>query len=145
VTLAEFGWYESQLKVGPLNEIRPPDIQERNMFAKSVLRKTKLSLQRYPVFPIINAPFRAYDTWWRYVGPLVRNWLVWIFASRENGNFTYQLTERCKVNLAASLATLLQKDYREIAGYFHEIEADDDFNSYIKRLWLKHPAKYRDR
>jgi hypothetical protein len=124
----------------------PQDIQvsqRRIMLFRSVLRTTKLNLQRCPIFPFINAPFRAYDTCRRYISPLVGNWVAWIFTSRENTNFTYQLTDRCKVNLAASLATLLQRDYTEIVGYFHEIETDGDFNSHIKRLWLKHPAKYR--
>lgn len=113
------------------------------MLARSVLRAAKRSLLGYPFFPIINAPFRAFDTWRRYIGPTVKDWLVWIFTSREDLNFTYGLTDRCKVDLAASLASLLQKDYAEIAGYFQEIEADDDFNSHISRLWRAHPEKYR--
>jgi predicted O-methyltransferase YrrM len=97
----------------------------------------------YPFFPAINAPFRAFDTWRRYVGPVVKNWIVWIFTSRADSNFTYALTDRCKINLAASLAGLLGRDYAEIAGYFREIESDEDFNSHIRRLWLKHPERYR--
>jgi predicted O-methyltransferase YrrM len=113
------------------------------MSVKSFLRATKRSLMGYPVFPLINAPFRALHTWRRYIGPLVKNWVVWIFTSREDINFTYALTKRCKVNLAASLASLLQKDYGEIAGYFSEIETDDDFNSHLRRLWLKDPERYQ--
>lgn len=113
------------------------------MSPKSILRAAKRSLRGYPFFPAINAPFRAIDTWRHYIGPLVRNWFVWIFTSREDSNFTFALTDRCKINLAASVASLLQKDYAEIAGYFREIETDDDFNSYVRRLWLKHPERYR--
>jgi predicted O-methyltransferase YrrM len=100
-------------------------------------------LAGYPFFPLVNGPFRAFDTWRRYIGPSVRSWIVWIFTSSEDSNFTYELTERCKVNLAASLASLLQKDYSEIEGYFHEIETDDDFNSHLKRLWRDHPERFR--
>jgi len=110
---------------------------------RDILRTTKRRLLGYPFFPVVNAPFRAFATWRHYVGPLMKNWLVWIFTSREDSNFTYQLTDRCKVSLAASLASLLQRDYAEIAGYFREIETDDDFKSHIRRLWLKHPEKYR--
>src|SRR5258706_2542319 len=113
------------------------------MSAQSIMRTAKRSLMAYPFFPAINAPFRALDTWRRYIGPLVKNWIVWIFTSRADSNFTYELTDRCKVNLAASLASLLQKDYTDIAGYFREIETDDDFNSHVRRLWLKHPERYR--
>jgi hypothetical protein len=50
------------------------------------MRTAKRSLLGYPFFPIINAPFRAFDTWRRYIGPTVKNWLVWIFTSREDSN-----------------------------------------------------------
>ena len=113
------------------------------MLAKSALRATKRSLLSYPFYPIINAPFRVFNTWRRYIGPLVKNWSGWIFSSREDSNFTYGLTDRCKINLAASLASLLQKDYAQIANYFQEIEFDDDFKSHISQLWEKHPEKYR--
>jgi predicted O-methyltransferase YrrM len=113
------------------------------MSAQSIMRAAKRSLMGYPFFRAINAPFRAFDTWKRYIWPTVKNWIVWIFTSRADSNFTYALTDRCKVNLAASLASLLGKDYAEISAYFREIESDKDFNSYIRRLWLKHPERYR--
>ncbi len=113
------------------------------MSVKSTLRATKRRLLGYPFFPAINAPFRAFDTWRRYIGPRLKSWFAWIFTSREDSNFTYEITDRCKVNLAASLASLLQKDFAEIAGYFHEIESDEEFRSYMRRLWPKHPERYR--
>ena len=113
------------------------------MSAKSVLRAAKYRLIGLPVFPILNAPFRAFDTWRRYIGPLVGHWIVWIFTSRADSNFTYELTERSKINLAASLAGILQKDYAEIAGYFREIETDEAFKAHLRQLWEQHPEKYR--
>lgn len=107
------------------------------------MRAAKRGLMSYPFFPAINAPFRAFDTWRRYIGPLIKNWVAWIFTSRADSNFTYALTERCKVNLAASLASLLGHDYAKIAGYFHEIETDAEFAAHVRRLWLKHPERYR--
>jgi predicted O-methyltransferase YrrM len=113
------------------------------MSAKGILRAAKYRLIGLPIFPILNAPFRAFDTWRRYVRPLVGHWLVWIFTSRADSNFTYELTERCKINLAASLASILEKDYAEIAGYFREIETDDAFKLHLQGLWGNHPEKYR--
>jgi predicted O-methyltransferase YrrM len=107
------------------------------------LHSAKHGLMGYAFFPVVNAPFRAFDTWRRYVGPVVLAWLRWIFTSREDSNFTYGLTERCKVNIAASLAGLLGKDYQEIIGYFREIETDEQFNSLIRKLWSSHPERYR--
>ena len=103
----------------------------------------KRSLIGYPFFPAINAPFRALDTWRRYIWPLVRIWFLWIFNSRADSNFTYDLTDRCKTNLAASLSSILRVEYSEIAGYFREIEADDCFNSHVRRLWSMHPERFR--
>lgn len=113
------------------------------MSARSVLRAAKYRLIGLPVFPILNAPLRALDTWRRYIGPLVGNWIVWIFTSRADSNFTYELTERSKINLAASVAGFLRKDYAEISGYFREIETDDAFKAHLQQLWEKHPEKYR--
>lgn len=75
----------------------------------------------YPFFPLLNAPFRAADTWMCYVGPSVANWLRWTLTSREDSNFTYGLTDRCKVNLAASVSSILQVPNEDIVGYFREI------------------------
>ena len=111
--------------------------------AKTFMRSAKRSLMGYPFFPVINAPFRAVDTWRRYIGPQVKNWLFWVFTSNADSNFTYELTDRCKVNLAASLASLLRKDYADISGYFHEIETDAEFASHIRRLWFDHPERNR--
>jgi hypothetical protein len=73
----------------------------------------------------------------------MRRWLLWIFTSREDSNFTYAISDRCKINLAASLASILRKDYGEIAEYFREIEADEAFNSMMLKLLDAHPARYR--
>jgi predicted O-methyltransferase YrrM len=113
------------------------------MSAKNILRSTKRSLVGYPFFPVINAPIRAFDTWRRYVGPVVKNWIIWVFSSRSEGDFPYALTDRCKINLIASVASILKRDYSEIAGYFREIETDEAFHRHIRCLWAKHPERYR--
>ena len=113
------------------------------MSAQSIMSAAKRRLMGYSIFPVVNAPFRAFDTWRRYVGPTVKNWIIWIFTSREDSNFTYALSDRCKTNLAASISSILQKDYEEISSYFREIEGDADFNSYVRRLWGSHPERNR--
>lgn len=110
---------------------------------KSLLRAAKRQLIAYPVFPVLNLPFRAFDTWRRYIGPIVGNWLRWLFTSRADSNFTYRLTDHCRTNLAASVAGLLGKDFAEIEGYFREIETDQEFDAHMRGLWSTHPEKYR--
>jgi hypothetical protein len=80
-------------------------------FGKTSHASGKAELLRYPFFPAVNVPFRAFDTWKRYIGPVLKNWVAWIFTSRSDSNFTCPLTERCKINLAASLASILQTEY----------------------------------
>ncbi len=110
---------------------------------KSLLRAAKRQLLAYPFFPALNLPFRAFDTWRRYIGPTTGNWLRWLFASRADSNFTYHLTDRCRVNLIASVASLLAKDFTEIERYFNEIESDNAFDAHMRALWRSHPERYR--
>jgi hypothetical protein len=88
------------------------------MGGRGFLREVKRRLMPYPVFPVINLPFRALHTWRHHISPIVKKWLVWIVCSREDANFTYDLTERCRINLAASPSSMLRKDYSDILGYF---------------------------
>ena len=97
---------------------------------KRLLRAAKRRLITFPVFPLLNLPFRAFDTWRRYIGPVVGNWLRWLFASRADSNFTYHLTAHCRTNLAASVAGLLGKNFAEIETYFQEIENDQEFDAH---------------
>jgi hypothetical protein len=93
--------------------------------------------------PALNAPVRVASTGRHYIWPMLSKWLRWIHQSRENANFTYDLTERCKINMAATVASILNKEYAEIRGYFDEIENDELFHQHLKQLWLSHPLRYR--
>ena len=110
---------------------------------KPLLRKAKYRLVGLPIFPVLNAPFRAFNTWRIYIGPLVGRWLLWVVSSREDSNFTYALTERCKFTLAASVASFLLRDFSEIDGYFREIETDQEFIAHVGNLWRLHPERGR--
>jgi predicted O-methyltransferase YrrM len=110
---------------------------------RSLLRAAKRRLISYPIFPALNLPFRAFDTWRRYIGPVTGNWIRWLFVSRADSNFTYRLTDRCRFNLAASVAGLLKKDFAEIDTYFQEIDSDHEFDAHLRGLWRAHPERYR--
>jgi len=110
---------------------------------KRLLRTAKRRLIAFPIFPVLNLPFRAFDTWRRYVGPVTGNWIRWLFTSRADSNFTYRLTDHCKFNLAASVAGLLGRDFAEIEAYFREIESDREFDTHMRELWRTHPERYR--
>ncbi len=110
---------------------------------KPFLRKAKYRLIGGPIYPVLNVPFRAFNTWRTYIGPQVRRWLWWIVSSREDSNFTYALTERCKFTLAVSVASFLRRDFAEIEGYFREIETDQQFIDHVRNLSRRHPERGR--
>ncbi|WGR92954.1 class I SAM-dependent methyltransferase [Bradyrhizobium sp. ISRA443] len=97
----------------------------------------------FPLFPAINTPFRAIQTGRRYIWPNLKCWVSWIFTSRADANFTYAITDGCKINLAASVASILNVPYSEVADYFAEIENDESFKHHLARLWESHPERYR--
>lgn len=113
------------------------------MALRNVLRGIKRRSMPYPFFPALNLPFRAYGTGKAYIWPVVSNWAGWLVRSRADSNFTYGLTDRCRINLAASLAGILNTDFDRIAAFFSEIENDQAFNDHIRQLWVDHPERFR--
>ena len=107
------------------------------------LSVAKRRLMKYPFFPAINMPFRAYETGRAYIFPVVANWTRWVFQSRADANFTYNLTDRCRTNLAAGLSGILDVPFETLLSYFREIEEDQAFNTHIFDLWQEHPERFR--
>jgi len=108
--------------------------------SKKALRRVKSSLMRHRPF---NGSIRAVSTGRDYIWPVVSKWLRWINTSPEDSNFTYDLTSRCKITMAASLASILNREYAEISRYFDEIESDEAFRRHIEGLWTTHPHRHR--
>jgi predicted O-methyltransferase YrrM len=107
------------------------------------LRGMKKRLMRYRVFPVLNFPHRAVSTWSHYIWPTVRAWIIWLFKSREDSNFTYALTERCEVNFVAGLSSILNKDPDVIKKYLSEIKDDEEFKNHMAGLFPGHPDRNR--
>jgi predicted O-methyltransferase YrrM len=106
------------------------------------LRALKRKLMRFQIFPILNFPNRTISTWRHYIWPTARNWIAWLFKSREDGNFTYNLTQRCQLNFLAGLSSILNKSPDVIRKYLSEIQEDAEFNNHIAGLLPKHPDRY---
>jgi Methyltransferase domain len=113
------------------------------MIVRDMLRRVKRLLMPYRIFPVLNFPNRAISTWLNYIWPTLRTWIAWLFKSREDGNFTYSLTQRCQINLIAGLSTILNKSPDLIQQYLNEIQDDAEFKSHIAGLLPKHPDRYR--
>lgn len=113
------------------------------MTVRDKLRSVHRRLMLYRIFQPLHFVHRTISTWLAYIWPIVRTWIGWLFRSRENSNFTYDLTERCQIYLAAGLSALLGERYETVRKYMDEIQEDSEFNDHIRRLQRKHPLRYR--
>jgi predicted O-methyltransferase YrrM len=113
------------------------------MTVRDSLRDVKRQLMRHRIFHVLHFAHRTIATWSNYIWPSVRAWITWLFRSREDSNFTYALTERCRINLVAGLSTILQLAPEVIQNYFDEIEHDAEFRDHIVGHFPNHPEGYR--
>lgn len=68
----------------------------------------------------------------RYLGKTTKELAIWLVRSREVTNFTYDLEEANKRYLAAFVAQVTGKPYRDIQRYIAEIENDSELRSHIR-------------
>lgn len=113
------------------------------MTVRDTLRDLKRQLMRYRAFHVLHFAHRTISTWSHYIWPTIRAWIVWLFRSREDSNFTYALTQRCQINLVAGLSTILNASPDAIQDYMSEIQNDAEFRDHIASLQPKHPERYR--
>jgi predicted O-methyltransferase YrrM len=113
------------------------------MTERNSLHRIKRSLMRYRALRFLHFGQRTISTWSNYIWPNVRNWLVWLFKSREDSNFTYALTERCRLNLVAGLSTILRTPPDIIENYMKEVQEDSELNQHLSGLHAAHPEQYR--
>lgn len=57
--------------------------------------------------------------------------LKWGFTSKEDTNFTYQLSDDNLICLAQTIAFVTRKEYSEIFGYIQEAELDKELKDHI--------------
>jgi predicted O-methyltransferase YrrM len=113
------------------------------MTVRKSLRNLYRRLLRYRIFQPVHFAHRMTATWITYVWPNVRIWIVWLFRSRENANFTYAVTERCQIYFATGLSAILGESPEVFRKFMNEIQEDHDFNRHIRSLQWEHPLRYR--
>ncbi len=64
---------------------------------------------------------------------LLKNFVVWLFKSREVDNFTYELTELNKQQLASLIAHVTGVEYSQILGYMEELDGDAELRNHIRQ------------
>jgi len=68
-----------------------------------------------------------------YKRPLIQM-VRWFWRSRENTNFTYDLTEGNKDYMAAFISEITGKTFEEVRGYIRELEQDSWLVAHIKQM-----------
>ncbi len=72
--------------------------------------------------------------------------LKWGFTSREDTNFTYELTDGSISYLAHTVAAVTKKDYQTILAYFYEAMNNIELKEHILRETEKSPlGRYADK
>jgi hypothetical protein len=92
---------------------------------------------------ILNFLRRTFDAT-KYVNKKYRQIFVWGIKSREDTNFTYDLTEENSIGLAQTISLVTQKDYKLIIHYINEAKNDtflkESIVNGIKKSSFKHLA-----
>lgn len=69
---------------------------------------------------------------WRFAFPPAGRFFVWLFASREYTNFTYDLEAVNKQYLNAFLADVTGVDFETAKGFVEELEGDDGLRQHLR-------------
>ncbi|MEO5921875.1 MAG: class I SAM-dependent methyltransferase [Pseudolysinimonas sp.] len=99
------------------------------------------SLLDSPLAPVAAFPFRLAATAraaFRQIGAGGR----WLVTSRENTNYTYDLTPRNREHLAWFVANLAGIDVEEARGYLTEIETDTALAAYVTTATRESPRRW---
>lgn len=80
-------------------------------------------LKAYPAYRLLALPRRAVFSG-KYVFGKVPNWSRWVFSSREESNFTYDLTDDNILYLAHTLAIATGREPEDARAYIEELRGD---------------------
>lgn len=88
------------------------------------------TLRPYPIYRLISLPYRAFIGA-QVVFASVGTWLKWIFTSREETNFTYELTQDNLLYLAHTIALVAGVKPEEVSKYVDELRNDKALSNQI--------------
>lgn len=89
---------------------------------------------------MLNIPVRAYWALPRASKPLIQM-MSWLFASREDTNLTFPITERNKNHLAHAVSAVTGAPWADILGYIREIEEDEALRRHVIQSTLQGPDR----
>lgn len=90
-------------------------------------------LRRLPVYRLLALPFRARIAV-GYPGSKKSEIASWLFRSREDTNFTYDLDARNVAELVAMVAMVTGATAERVSGLISELEQDSQFRANLQRI-----------
>ena len=109
----------------------------RNHFLKRELKQ----LRSTALGPILFAPLRLMRAA-HYYTPKASQILVWLCKSREDGNFTYGITEANQIYLAHMLSVVSACPYDRVLSYLREPSEDSDLQRHVTEYSCQEPYRY---
>lgn len=91
------------------------------------------TLKANPAYRYIAIPRRAITNA-RYVLGKLPRFLGWVFSSREENNFTYDLSDQSLLYLAHVVAQVADCDPEVALGYINELRDDAELQTYLVNL-----------
>ena len=92
------------------------------------------------IFPRIFFALKEYDSKYFEI-------LKWSIRSKEDTNYTYEITETNIVYLALTISVVVNKPYKVISAYINEVIENDELKNHvinsIKKSKFKHIADFR--
>jgi Methyltransferase domain len=118
---------------------------EKNGQAAALRRplwRRELKKLRYTAIgPLALAPLRLLRAT-RYYTPKLRQMLTWLCESREEGNYTYGITERNQIYLAHMLSVVSGCAYESVLPYLREPLEDLELRRHVVGFNRKKPYRY---
>jgi hypothetical protein len=91
-------------------------------------------------FPALRIPKRVFNAM-SYYNKRYLQILKWAFSSKENANYTYDLTEGNILYLASTIAVITGVDTKKIVGYINEARNNKALKEHILNETMKSPLK----
>ena len=120
----------------------PSEKPAQSMPPRRPLWRRKLKRLRYtPWAPILLAPLRLLRAAGYYT-PKLRQILVWLYKSREEGNYTFAITELNQTYLAHMLSIVSGCPYDRVLLYLREPLKDRELRRHVVEYSCRKPYRY---
>ena len=120
----------------------PAGKHTQSMPSRHTRWRRELKRLRYTaVAPLLLAPIRLLRAT-RYYAPKLRQIMVWLYKSREEGNYTFAITELNQIYLAHTLSIVSGCSYEKVFQYLREPLEDLALQHHVLEYTRRKPYRY---